>query len=538
MNATEYVIAGFPNPIGWTIDKVKGFIIGAATEGFEALIGGLVAWVTDAVVWVVGGVFNFFIDSADPNVQADWFLAEDGPYGTMAGIGAALMIGFLLAGVTQGALSGDVGGMLRRMALDLPASVLGMVGLVTATQVLIRLTDELSTAVMGNFQDDIADFTAVVTTLSRLGGGVATAFVVLLLGLVTVLAGVILVAELTVRSALIYIVVALAPLVFAARLWPALQDVARKLLYLLVALILSKLAMAVALSVAAAAAVGTGSGGEVTALPEPEVFAEDPGGSVTQAVGILLAAVSAFGVAAFSPLTVAKLLPMTEGAIVGQGLRGMPVRGAQQAASTAYYSQMLSSMRLRRLAHGERPKTPPAPTAARFPAGQLALGAGPRRLALPAGSGGGPRALGRGPRPMPPASSPGGSGAGGGGGAPGGASLGTGAASAGAGASAGAAAGSRTGGAAAVGGGSAAAGAAAGPAGVAVVAGVAAVRGGVRAVQRGADAVAGRAADAVETAAGSSGGTPGTSTTRPTAKEAPPRRRPGGGGGEDGRGGR
>jgi hypothetical protein len=532
------VIAGFPNPIGWTIDKVKGFITGAATEGFEALIGGLVAWVTDAVVWVVGGVFNFFIDSADPNVQADWFLAEDGPYGTMAGISAALMIGFLLAGVTQGALSGDVGGMLRRMAVDLPASVLGMVGLVTATQVLIRLTDQLSTAVMGNFQDDIADFTAVVTSLSRLGGGVATAFVVLLLGLVTVLAGVILVAELTVRGALIYIVVALAPLVFAARLWPALQDVARKLLYLLVALILSKLAMAVALSVAAAAAVGTGSGGEVTALPEPEVFAEDPGGSVTQAVGILLAAVSAFGVAAFSPLTVAKLLPMTEAAIVGQGLRGMPVRGAQQAASTAYYSQMLSSMRLRRLAHGERPKTPPAPTAARFPAGQLALGAGPRRLALSAGSGGGPRALGRGPRPMPPASpSPGGSGTGGGGGASAAASAGTGATSAGAGTSAGAAAGSGAGGAAAAGGGSAAAGAAAGPAGLAVVAGVAAVRGGVRAVQRGADAIAGRAAGAVETAAGSPGGAPGTPATSPAAKTAPPRRRPGGGGGEDGRGG-
>jgi hypothetical protein len=59
---------------------------------------------------------------------------------------------------------------------DVPASVLGMVGLVTAAQVLIRLTDELSTAVMGNFQDDMADLTAVVTSLSRLGGGVATAF--------------------------------------------------------------------------------------------------------------------------------------------------------------------------------------------------------------------------------------------------------------------------------------------------------------------------------------------------------------------------
>jgi hypothetical protein len=83
--------------------------------------------VTDAVVWVTGGVFNFFIDSTDPNVQADWFVADDGPYGTMLAIGAGLLLLFLLAGITQGVLAGDVGGMLRRVALDLPVSVLGMV---------------------------------------------------------------------------------------------------------------------------------------------------------------------------------------------------------------------------------------------------------------------------------------------------------------------------------------------------------------------------------------------------------------------------
>src|SRR3546814_16590964 len=66
----------------------------------------------------------------------------------------------------------------------------------------------------------------------------------------------------------------------------------------------------VALAVAAAAAVGAGSGAEVTALPEPEVFAEDPGGSVTNAVGILLPAAAAFGVSAFSPLLIARLLPL------------------------------------------------------------------------------------------------------------------------------------------------------------------------------------------------------------------------------------
>jgi len=342
----------FPNPVGWAIDKVTGFVGDVATAGFEVIIGGLVAWVVDAVIWVVGGVFNFFIDSTDPNVQADWFITGTGPYATTVSIGATLLLLFVLAGIVQGTLSGDVGGMLRRMALELPVSVLGMVGLVTIIQVLIRLTDALSGEIIGNFQDDISDFTAVILTLSHLSGGTSTAFVVFVLGLVAVLAGLVLVAVLVVRSALIYIVVALAPIVFATRLWPATKGASRKLLDLLVALIVSKLVIAVALSVAAAAAVGTGSGGEVTSLPEPEVFAEDPGGSVTQAVGILLTAAAAFGVAAFSPLLVARLLPLTEAALVAQGVAGSPVRAGHQGLMMANTLQMVTGRRYSQLANG------------------------------------------------------------------------------------------------------------------------------------------------------------------------------------------
>lgn len=255
------VAFGFPNPIGWAIDKVTGFIGDAASAGFEMIIGGLVAWVVDAVVWIVGGVFNFFLDSTDPNVQADWFITGDGPYATTLAIGSSLLLLFVLAGIIQGTLSGDIGGMLRRVGLELPISILGMIGLVTVTQILIQLTDALSSEVLGNFQDDISEFGTVVASLSQLTGGTSTAFVVFVLGLVTVLAGLVLVAELVVRSALIYIVVALAPLVFAARLWPATRGASRKLLDLLVALIVSKLVIAIALAVAASAAVGAGSGG-------------------------------------------------------------------------------------------------------------------------------------------------------------------------------------------------------------------------------------------------------------------------------------
>jgi type IV secretion system protein TrbL len=368
------IFAGFPNPIGWAIDKVTGFVGGAATAGFEAIIGGLVAWVVDAVVWIVGGVFDFFLDSTDPNVQADWFITGTGPYATTTGIGATLLVLFVLVGIAQGALNGDVAGMVRSIALDLPVSVLGMVGLVTITQALIRLTDVLSSHVLANFEGDVADFGAVVASLSSLSGGTSTAFVVFILGLVTVLAGLVLVAELVIRAALVYLVVALAPLVFATRLWPATKGAARKLLDLLCALILSKLVIAVALAVAAAAAVGTGSGGEVTALPEPEVFAEDPGGSVTQAVGILLTATAAFGVAAFSPLLIAKLLPLTEAAVVAHGVRGGPVRAGHQGLMMANTVQMVSGNRLRQLASGSAAS------------GAVGAGAGTRPASLPAGS--------------------------------------------------------------------------------------------------------------------------------------------------------
>jgi len=344
------ILADFPNPVGWAIDKVAGFVGGAAAQGFEMVIGGLTAWMLDAVVWVVGGVFNFFLDATDPNVQADWFLHGTGPYATTVGIGAVLLVGFVLIGITQGVLAGDVAGMLRRVTFELPMAVVGMVGLVTVTQALVTLTDQLSKGLLDHFGEDVQAFTSAVGSLASLTGGTATAFVVFLLALISVLAGIVLVAEMVVRASLIYIVVALAPLIFAAQLWPALRGAGRKLLELLVALIVSKLVVAVALAIAAAAAVGVGSGGEVTSLPPPEVMAQNPGGSVTQAVGILLTAAAAFGVAAFSPLLVARLLPLTEAAVVASGIRGGPVRAGQQALSARYYTQIGGRSRLTSLA--------------------------------------------------------------------------------------------------------------------------------------------------------------------------------------------
>lgn len=348
---------GFPNPLDWALDKLTGFLGDAAATGFGAILGGLVAWVIDAVVWVVGGVFNFFLDATDPNVQADWFAATGGPFPATVGIGIALLVLFVLAGITQGVLSGDVGGMLRRFVLDLPLSVFGMVSIVTVTQILIRATDAASMGLIDRFQADIDHFGTTIASLQALSGGTATAFVVFLLGLATALAGLILVAELAIRASLVYIVVALSPLVFAARLWPATRGATRKLLELLTALIVSKLVIAIALAIAAAAAVGAGTGGEVTTLPAPEVFAEDPHGSTTQAVGILLTAAVTFGVAAYAPFLVARLLPFTEAALIAQGIRSAPVRAGQQALMITNSAHLVATRHLSQAATAQRSAT-------------------------------------------------------------------------------------------------------------------------------------------------------------------------------------
>src|SRR5207253_6182598 len=66
-------------------------------------------------------------------------------------------------------------------------------------------------------------------------------------------------AELVVRSALVYLLVAFAPLVLAARIWPAARGMFRRLCELGLALIVSKLAIALAFAVGAVA-LGAGDG--------------------------------------------------------------------------------------------------------------------------------------------------------------------------------------------------------------------------------------------------------------------------------------
>jgi hypothetical protein len=373
----------FPNPISWVLDKGTSLLSDAAGGvigwSFDKVIAGLVAWVLDGVSWAVGAIFGFISASTSPNVASSWFVGDSthaGPYRVMVGVAATLLLVFVFAGIIQGVVAGDTGGMLRRIAVDLPFAIAGMVGLVVFTQTLIDLTDQLSAGILSSFGDDVRHFMDNVAHVGQLTGGVATALVIFLLGLGTLLAALVIFIELVIRAALIYVVVGLCPLAFAALLWPVTRSVLRRILELLAALILSKVVIALALSIGAAALGGAGTSGTASSpLVAPGAPTADattaptPGSdaaTVTTAAGVLLAGLATFAVACFSPFVVLRLFPAVESAAVAQGVRGGPLRAGQQAAMVG--SRLDAGRR-----YGTSP-TPTAPTTSSSSAGASAAG--------------------------------------------------------------------------------------------------------------------------------------------------------------------
>jgi hypothetical protein len=397
---TPLLAFSFPNPISWVWDRASGLLGDAAGAvagwSFEKVIGGLVAWVLDGVSWVVGAVFGFIDTSTSPTVTAAWFVGGSdghGPYRMMVGFAAGLLLLFLFAGIIQGVLSGDVAGMGRRMILDLPFAIGGMVSAVAITQLLIDLSDALSNGILSSFGADIRSFMDGVARVGSLTGGVATALVVFLLGLFTLLAGLVIFVELVIRSALIYLVVGLCPLAFAALVWPATRGVLRKTLELLCALILSKVVVSLALAIGAAALGGAGSApSPPPSIAPPSAVAQAPAdqgsdaATVTAAAGVLLAGLATFCVAAFSPFVVLRLFPVVEGAVVAQGLRSGPLRSAQSAWSMKY--QMNVSRRFGAgAAHGaEAAASEGGGAAAGGSAAGASAAAGPAAVAVAAGA--------------------------------------------------------------------------------------------------------------------------------------------------------
>lgn len=324
------VAVGLPSPTSLVSDALTGLSRSALSPLFDGIGAALVRLLAQGASEVGEGLVTALSDSASIDFDGGWWR---GPRvveltGIVGGIADSLTLAFLFLALLRGLAQGDPGGMLRTALGQVPISVLGMATLVGATGLLVGVTDEATNAVLRNAPEDLAGF---VTGFGKAAPAMSGGLAAVLLMFVFLVGALLVWAELIVRSALVYLLVAFAPLTLAARIWPSTRGAFRRLCQLGVALIVSKFAVALALALGAAA-LGGGAPG-----------IEGKGDTGLSLAG-LLGGATLMGLAAFTPFVVLRLLPAVEEAVVAQGITRSPARGAQMGVAMSAYPARLTRL--------------------------------------------------------------------------------------------------------------------------------------------------------------------------------------------------
>jgi hypothetical protein len=321
-------------PIGNPFDDLWSFV----TSPFESLVGwagdkifeGITNWIAKGCVQLLGFVWSVMDRTASPHLDAEWFSGTtNSPYQVAARIGGLVLLGVFFVSIAHGVATGDVGGVMRRAFADLPMTVFVMLALVTLTQAAVGLTDAMSDSVWEGMRTNaVGVFDGIGRITTTVPGGTFLAPLVLLVLMIALL---FLWFVLMLRDSLIYLVVVLA-IAFGlpGMVWPTLRGMARHTIELLAALILAKPVIALALS------VGVGALGGVGATGTPGDGLIDNG---LAEFGTLVVGIITFGLAAFMPYLVYRLIPVVAAATVAAGVASGPLRAASTGMQFQYYAQ-------------------------------------------------------------------------------------------------------------------------------------------------------------------------------------------------------
>jgi hypothetical protein len=268
-------------------------------SGFFRLLSSWVASGAASIVAVLGSVLS---SSTEPVLTKSAFGSE---FDVMAVLSAALALPLVAVSAIQAIVRQEPGGLLRGVLVRLPLALLFTGVSVQLVSLGLAATDQASAALLGAAGDPANRLlSGLATGLGQPAGIGLAAFGGFLVVLSAAVVAFLLWLELAVRSAAIAAASLFLPLALVGLAWPATSHWARRLGETLAALVLSKLVIAAVLALAAGLLVS-------------------PSG-----VSGIVEGVALLAIAAFSPFSLLKLIPVVEAGAVAhlEGLGRRSVR--------------------------------------------------------------------------------------------------------------------------------------------------------------------------------------------------------------------
>ena len=319
-----------PNPVDWVIDGVGNIVGGGvsavASAVADALFGKVLEFITGLIAAAVTKATELLVSVFDAVTVkiGDNGVLNGGLSASlqtqMLALAAALLVLFFIIRIISALITQQMGKVARELFFDLPFTVIGTAAASVIGVLVLKLTDEMSTALSGGFAENLGAFAGqYFTATALLGGGLFQ----ILFAVLYILGAIFVGLELIVRASLLTIIFVVAPVMIATRTWEGSRRYSRRFIEISLALMFAKPAAAMALAIGAAQMAD--------------------GANATSPVQMMLGTTIVL-MAAFMPFAIFKLIPVVEGAAsVQQGIKGAPVRVAQTVAGFATTAALLSA---------------------------------------------------------------------------------------------------------------------------------------------------------------------------------------------------
>ena len=314
----------FPNPLDLFGDALGG-VVGWA---WDKVIQGIYTWFADGLLLLMEWVWEVLDTATTPRLTEAWF--ETGLVRPLAGISLGITIALMLGSAVQAGFGGRPELIVDALK-EGPRAITASALTVTVMDVLIRGADVLSDVAWQAGRSDAQSVLDGLALTMISAGGLATTFLgplALLFGMIGLLVTTVV---LFMRSSLLYLVAAFAPIVWSSSVSPMMRGSGRRLVHVTVALVLAKPAITVTLVVGVKLLANAGA----------------PGASGTTdgaaALGTLISGFACFAIAGLSPWVIYRLLPSVEGASVSSGIVGGWGRAGLTAAQAGLMVKSLGA---------------------------------------------------------------------------------------------------------------------------------------------------------------------------------------------------